>query len=128
MVLLRIVDPDFRSKTLEDYGVAYVFISIIKLAIVFILPSIVALGFVSGNFWNSLIPGAVVVTASTLLLLITVKKYGMQSKHGARRRTDESNAREEEYALESVNDKGHIAKSVDQRSRPTASLNLSVAG
>lgn len=51
VTLLRIVDPDFRSKALEDYGIAYVFISMVELAIVSILPSIVALGFVSGNFW-----------------------------------------------------------------------------
>lgn len=90
VTLLRIVDPDFRSKALEDYGIAYVFISMVELAIVSILPSIVALGFVSGNFWYTLIPGAVMVTVSLLLLLITVKKYGLQSNDGASRRADES--------------------------------------
>lgn len=57
VTLLRIVDPDFKSRALDDYGIAYVFISMIELAIVSILPSVVALGFISGNNWYTLIPG-----------------------------------------------------------------------
>ena len=94
--LLRIVDPDFRSKALEDYGIAYVFISMVELAIVSILPSVVALGFVSGNFWYTLIPGAAMVTVSVLLLVITARKYGLQSNDGASCRVAESNVHEEE--------------------------------
>jgi len=111
VTLLRIVDPDFRSKALEDYGIAYVFISMVELAIISILPSIVAFGFILGNFWYTLIPGALMVIVSILLLLITVKKYGLQSKDGARLRVDENSVHEEESALKSANDEGHVAKS-----------------
>jgi len=98
VTLLRIVDPDFRSKTLEEYGVAYVFISMIELAIVSILPSVVALGFITGNVWYTMIPGAVMLTVCLLLLLFTVKSYGLQSRDGANRRAGESNVHEDEGA------------------------------
>ena len=83
----------------------------VELAIISILPSIVAFGFILGNFWYTLIPGALMVIVSILLLLITVKKYGLQSKDGARLRVDENSVHEEESALKSANDEGHVAKS-----------------
>jgi len=90
ITLLRIVDPDFRSKALEDYGLAYAFIAMIELAIISILPSIVALGFKSGNDWFTLIPGAAMLAVCLLLLLFTVRSYGLQSKDGAILREGES--------------------------------------
>ena len=83
VTLLRIVDPDFRSNTLGDYGIAYVFISMIELGIVSILPSVVALSFISGNYWYTLIPGAVMLTVCLGLLLFTVNRYGLQSRDGS---------------------------------------------
>ena len=89
VTLLRIVDPNFQSKTLEDYGIAYVFISMIELAIVSILPSVVAMGFISGSTRYTLIPGAAMLAISLLLLLFTVRTYGLQSKDGAECRIGE---------------------------------------
>jgi len=94
VTLLRIVDPDFKSNALADYGIAYVFISVIELAIVSILPSVVALGFISGNNWYTLIPGGAMLAISLFLLVVTVKKYGLQSKDGSTLRTGEKNVHE----------------------------------
>ena len=44
VTLLRVVDPEFKTKTLEDYGLAYVFISFFEIAVVSIVPSLVANG------------------------------------------------------------------------------------
>ncbi len=41
VTLLRIVDPAFKTGTLEEYGMAYVPISIIEIAIVTIVPTLV---------------------------------------------------------------------------------------
>ena len=46
VTLLRVVDPGFKTKTLEDYGLAYVFISFFEIAIVSIVPSLVANGII----------------------------------------------------------------------------------
>jgi len=46
VTLLRVVDPGFKTKTLEDYGLAYVFISLFEIGIVSIVPTMVATGFI----------------------------------------------------------------------------------
>ncbi len=46
VTLLRVVDPGFKTKTLEDYGLAYVFISFFEIAVVTIVPSLVANGII----------------------------------------------------------------------------------
>ena len=89
VTLLRIVDPDFRSNTLNDYGIAYMFISMVELAIVSILPTIVALGFITGNYWYTLLPGAAMLSISLMLLYVTVSRYGLQSSDGSLSRADE---------------------------------------
>jgi len=71
VTLLRIVDPEFRSKTLEDYGMAYVFIAIIELFIVSIVPIFVAKGQVVTT-------GIVMMLIWLALLAITAVKYGVQ--------------------------------------------------
>ena len=50
IILLRIVDPDMKSGTLEDYGFAYVLISIIELAMITFIPVFAAYhhGFLTG--------------------------------------------------------------------------------
>ena len=70
VTLLRIVDPEFRSQTLEDYGSAYVFISIIELFLVSILPIYVANGHV-------IISGIVLMALCIGLWVITAIKYGV---------------------------------------------------
>jgi len=91
VTLLRIVDPDFKSKALDDYSVAYIFISMVEIGIVSILPSVVAIGFVTGNYWYSLVPGAVLLSVGLLLLVVTARRYGVQSGDGAEPRRDEVN-------------------------------------
>lgn len=46
VTLLRVVDPGFKTKTLEDYGLAYAFISFFEIAIISIVPSLVANGII----------------------------------------------------------------------------------
>jgi ESS family glutamate:Na+ symporter len=46
VTLLRVVDPGFKTKTLEDYGLAYVFISLFEIAIVSMAPSFIATGYI----------------------------------------------------------------------------------
>jgi ESS family glutamate:Na+ symporter len=89
VTLLRIVDPNYRSNALNDYGIAYLFIAMIELAIVSILPSIVALSFISGNYWYTLVPGAVMLSICLILLYLTVYRYGLQSSDGSLPRAGE---------------------------------------
>lgn len=51
IILLRIVDPDMKSNTLEDYGFAYVIISIIELGLITFIPVLVSYryGLVTGG-------------------------------------------------------------------------------
>lgn len=46
VTLLRIVDPKLESGTLEDYGVAYMFISICEIGIVSLVPIFVSKGYI----------------------------------------------------------------------------------
>ena len=50
VTLLRIVDPEFKSKTLEDYGMAYVLMSFVEIGLIALLPSLIVngLGFIAG--------------------------------------------------------------------------------
>ncbi|KUO75698.1 MAG: hypothetical protein APF77_04180 [Clostridia bacterium BRH_c25] len=72
VTLLRIVDPEFRSKTLEDYGTAYVFISIVELFIVSLTPLYVLKG-----FGSAMITGVVLIAIAIALWLATAMKYGI---------------------------------------------------
>ena len=70
VILLRIADPEFRSKTLEDYGMAYVFMSFIEIGLIAILPSLVVAGY-------QFIAGAVCLVVFVILLAICRKTYGV---------------------------------------------------
>lgn len=70
VTLLRVVDPNFRSKTLEDYGMAYVFLSFIEIGLIAILPSVVVAGY-------QFIAGAICLVAFVVLLAICAKTYGI---------------------------------------------------
>lgn len=72
VTLLRIVDPEYKSGTLEDYGMAYVFIAIIEVALVTLAPIYVVLGRTS-----ALITGAVLMAITIALWGFTAKKYGV---------------------------------------------------
>ncbi len=71
VTLLRIADPEFKSKTLEDYGMAYFFISVIEMFIVSLTPLYVAL---SVN--SAIITGAVLTAIALALWVVTALKYG----------------------------------------------------
>lgn len=73
VTLLRIVDPEFRSKTLEDYGMAYVFIAVVELFIVSLTPLYVIKGVNS-----AIITGVILLAIAMVLWIITAMKYGIQ--------------------------------------------------
>lgn len=73
VTLLRIVDPEFRSKTLEEYGMAYVFISIIELVLISILPIFVAKGYVLSS-------SLVLLVIWAVLLIGTAVVYGVHNE------------------------------------------------
>jgi ESS family glutamate:Na+ symporter len=64
VTLLRVVDPGFKTKTLEDYGLAYVFISLFEIAIVSMVPSFVAEGYI----WQ---PAAVLLVGFAACIVLT---------------------------------------------------------
>ncbi|MCL1994069.1 MAG: hypothetical protein FWG66_14075 [Spirochaetes bacterium] len=70
VTLLRVVDPEFRSKTLEDYGTAYALIGIIEVVLISLLPILImqGLGFATGGILTAI--GAVI-------LIICAKVYGI---------------------------------------------------
>lgn len=70
VTLLRVVDPNLRSKTLEDYGMAYVFMSFIEIGLIAILPSLVVSGY-------QFVAGAVCMVLFLILLGINAKIYGV---------------------------------------------------
>lgn len=71
-LLLRIVDPEFRSKALQDYGIAYVLISIIEVFIVSVTPVVISSG-ISSVY----ITGAVLLAIFFGLITVTIMKYGI---------------------------------------------------
>jgi ESS family glutamate:Na+ symporter len=83
VTLLRIVDPEFKSKALEDYGMAYVFMSFIEIGLIALLPSLVVngLGFIAG--WVCLV-------IFIALLLITKQRYGIFKGKGCDLRPGET--------------------------------------
>ena len=70
VTLLRIVDPEFKSKTLEDYGMAYVFMSFIEIGLIAILPTIIVKGY-------GMLAGGVCFIIFLIILGICAKKYGL---------------------------------------------------
>ncbi len=48
ITLLRVVDPRLKTKTLEDFGLAYVFFAVINVAVLTVLPPLVANGVIVG--------------------------------------------------------------------------------
>ncbi len=82
VTLLRIVDPEFKSKTLEDYGMAYVFISFIEILIVALLPLFAIAG-------NGIIAGGVLLLIFIGLIGFTAFKYGIHRDDGTELRQGE---------------------------------------
>ncbi|MET3617794.1 ESS family glutamate:Na+ symporter [Peptoniphilus olsenii] len=82
VTLLRIVDPNYKSKTLEDYGMAYIFISFIEIGLIAILPTLIVNGF-------SIISGLILAVIGFILLNICKKKYGVYKDAGSELRPGE---------------------------------------
>lgn len=70
VTLLRIVDPEFKSGTLQDYGMAYVFMSFIEIGLIAILPTMVVKGF-------GFQAGGACLAVFIALLFVAKKKYGV---------------------------------------------------
>ncbi len=70
VTLLRIVDPEYKSKALEEYGMAYVFLSFIEIGLLAFLPTLVVTGF-------SFISGVVLLVVGLAFLGACMKVYGV---------------------------------------------------
>lgn len=83
VTLLRIVDPEFKSKALEDYGMAYVFMSFIEIGLIASLPSLIVNGM-------GFIAGGVCLVIFILLLVIVKQRYGIFKGKGCDLRPGEA--------------------------------------
>jgi ESS family glutamate:Na+ symporter len=83
ITLLRIVDPQFKSKALEDYGMAYVFMSFIEIALISLLPIIVVNGY-------GMIAGLVLLAIFIGLIGVARAKYGVHNGSMAELREGEA--------------------------------------
>jgi ESS family glutamate:Na+ symporter len=69
ITLLRVVDPRFRSRTLEDYGLAYLFIAPFEITLLVVVPPLVARGWVAG-------PAAVLLVLFIACLALSARLVG----------------------------------------------------
>jgi ESS family glutamate:Na+ symporter len=69
VTLLRVVDPRLRTHTLEDYGLAYVFIAGIEIALLVVLPPLVAAGVI---LW----PALALLLAAAICVLLSYRVVG----------------------------------------------------
>lgn len=70
VILLRIVDPDFRTGVLEDFGVAWIFMSVVDLLIVSLAPALVMSGY-------GLLFGICLLVLAALSLFTSGKRFGV---------------------------------------------------
>ncbi len=75
VTLLRVVDPEFKSDTLSDYGTAYIIVGIIDTIKLVLLPTLIATG-------NGLIFGSALIVLAILSWVICWKTFGWQSAPG----------------------------------------------
>jgi ESS family glutamate:Na+ symporter len=64
VTLLRVVDPRLRTNTLEDYGLAYVFIAVVEIVLLVVLPALVAAGVI-------LLPALVLIATAILCIVLS---------------------------------------------------------
>lgn len=83
VTLLRIVDPKFKKKALEDYGLAYIFISFFEIVIISVLPTLIARGIV-------LIPALVLCGGFFACLVLSRWIIGWFPKSSSRLREGEA--------------------------------------
>jgi ESS family glutamate:Na+ symporter len=82
IALLRVVDPKRKSTTLDDYGLAYIPIAVVEIAVISTLPLWIARGAV----W---LPGLALTAAAAGLLLISWRTVGFFPSDPVARRTGE---------------------------------------
>lgn len=70
ITLLRVVDPNSKSHTLEDYSMAYMFMSLLETALIASLPGIVVAGY-------QYVAGTIFIVIFAILLLICARLYGV---------------------------------------------------
>ncbi|MEF2655712.1 MAG: hypothetical protein U0M72_04695 [Eggerthellaceae bacterium] len=75
VLLLRIVDPEFKTGVLEDSGFAWIFVSFIDIALVTFLPLFVMQGL-------GLVAGVVLLLIAAVLLGLAAVIYGVFNKNG----------------------------------------------
>lgn len=83
MTLCKIIDPDYKSGTVEDYGLAYLLIGIMEVVFVTAIPPLVCAGY-------GFITGAVCLVIWAALMLFVRVVYGLQSKNGSELRKGEA--------------------------------------
>jgi len=69
ITLLRVVDPQLRSRTLEDYGLAYLFIAPFEIALLVVIPPLVARGWVA-------VPAAVLLGLFVACIALSARLVG----------------------------------------------------
>lgn len=82
IALLRVVDPRRKSTTLDDYGLAYLPIAVVEIAVLSTLPLWIARGAV----W---LPGLVLTAVAAGLLLVSWRMIGLFPSDPVARRTGE---------------------------------------
>ena len=73
VILLRIVDPEFRTGVLEDFGIAWIFMSVVDLLIVSLAPPLVMSGY-------GLVFGVCLFVLAGCCLLLSGKIFGVQKR------------------------------------------------
>ena len=77
VLLLRVVDPEFRTSALEDSGFAWIFVSFIDIALVTFLPMFVMQGL-------GIAAGAVCCLIAAAMLVATAFIYGWHNSQGTK--------------------------------------------
>lgn len=82
VILLRIVDPEFKSGVLENFGLAWIFLTFIDLALVSLAPIVV----LAGQGW---VMGAICTAVAIACLVISAIAFGIHKEKGSQIRKGE---------------------------------------
>lgn len=82
VILLRVTDPEFESGVLEDFGFAWIFLSVIDMLVVSLSPLFIS----NGLGWAI---GAALVVLAALCLVVSGKLFGVYKDDGTKLREGE---------------------------------------
>lgn len=82
VILLRVVDPEFKTGILEDFGIAWLALTMVDLVLVSVVPIMIMQG-------QGILAGAALILLGVVALAISGKIYGIQHKDGSIRRPNE---------------------------------------